>query len=136
MGSPRRQRRRDERGSFSLELAVIFPVVLLMIFAVIQAALYFHARNVALAAAQEGVRVARAENSSAGEGSGISRNFVRDAGGNDVLTGLGISARRGTTQAEVTVTGRSLSVIPGIPGFSVSQTAEGPVERFTDSGGS
>lgn len=136
MGAPRRQRRRDERGSFSLELAVIFPVVLLLIFTVIQAALYFHARTVALAAAQEGVRVARAENSSAGQGSGVSRSFVRDAGGADVITGLGVSARRGAAQAEVTVTGRSLSVIPGVPGFRVSQTAEGPVERFTGSEGS
>lgn len=125
------RRRRDERGSTTLELAVLFPVVLLIIFMAIQGALYFHARSVALSAAQEGVRVAKAENGSAGAGSGAAKGFVAQSGGDGVLRDLGVSAQRSATTASVTVTGRPLSVIPGVLNFSVKQTAEAPVERFT-----
>lgn len=129
------RRRRDERGVATLELVVLFPVVLLLVFAVIQGGLYYHGKNVALAAAQEGVRVARAETGNAGQGGATARAFVQAAGGADVLTGVGVNSRRSATQASVTVTGRALSVLPGVPGFSVKQTAEGPVERFTSSSG-
>ena len=40
---------------------MLFPVVLLILFGVIQGALYFHGRNVAMAAAEQGVRAARAD---------------------------------------------------------------------------
>jgi Flp pilus assembly protein TadG len=127
-------RGRDERGSVSLELVVAFPLVLLVICAGLQAALYFHARNVALSAAQQGVKVARAENGSAGAGGARAREFVADAGGADVLGQLSVSPSRTAIEARITVSGRSLSVLPGMPGLRVSQTAEAPVERFTTAG--
>lgn len=129
------RRQRDDHGAATLELVVVFPIVLLIIFAVVQGALYYHGKNIALAAAQEGVRVARAENGSATEGSSTARRFFQQAGGSEVLLGMGVRSRRGATEASVTVTGTSLSVLPGVSGFRVSQTAEGPVERFTSSGG-
>lgn len=129
------RRRRDERGSSTLELAILFPAVLLVIFMVVQGALYFHARSVALAAAQQGVRAAAAEDGSAEAGSSEAAAFVAQAGGSDVLTGVQVSPQRTPTTAKVTVTGRPLSVIPGVMNFEVSQTAELPVERFTDAGG-
>lgn len=128
-------RRRDERGSTSLELVILFPAVLLIIFGTVQGALYYHARSVALSAAQEGARVARAENGTAESGGSAAREFVEQAGGDDVLTGVAVSPLRSTTEVSVTVTGRPLSVIPGILNFEVSQTAEGPVERLTDPNG-
>lgn len=128
-------RRRDDRGSASLELAILFPTVLLLIFGVVQGALYFHARNVALAAAQEGVRVARSEGGSAGAGGHAARSFVNQAGGDDVMTGVDVNPTRTATKATVTVSGTALSAIPGVPGFKVTQTAEGTVERFTGGGG-
>ena len=51
-----------------LEWVIIAPAVFLLVFVPMQAAWYFHARNLALAAAEEGVRVARADGSSAGAG--------------------------------------------------------------------
>lgn len=124
-------RGRCERGSTSLELVVAFPLVLLLIFGGLQAALYYHARNVALSAAQEGLRVARAESGSAATGAARAQEFVNEAGGPDVLSQLTVSPSRTTTAASITVAGRSFSVLPGIPGFWVTQTAEAPVERFT-----
>lgn len=127
--------RRSERGSATLELAVLFPVVLLIIFITIQGALYFHARNVALAAAQEGVRVARAENGTSEAGGNVARGFVEQAGGAGVIVGLRVTPTRSRTTASVTVSGRALSAIPGMDGFRITQTAKGPVERFTSPGG-
>jgi Flp pilus assembly protein TadG len=118
-----------------LELAVVFPLLLLVIFGGIQAALYYHARTVALSAAQEGVRVASAETGTAEAGAARAREFVADAGGSGVLSHLIVSPARTATTASITVTGRSLSVLPGVPAPGVSQTAERPVERFTSSSG-
>ena len=44
-----------DRGSASLEIAILAPALLLLTFVVVQAGLWFYARNLALAAAQEGV---------------------------------------------------------------------------------
>ena len=62
------RRRATDGGSASLEIAVLFPVVLLLVFAVIQGALYYHARNVALAAASDGLTAARAGRAAARKG--------------------------------------------------------------------
>ena len=51
-----------------------------------QAALFYHARTVAIAAAQEGARAAGAENGTAAAGSARARDFLTDTGG-DALTG-------------------------------------------------
>lgn len=131
--STRRGQGRDQRGAGSLELALLFPLVMLFIFGVIQAAMLFHARNVALAAAQVGVREARVEVSTADAGREAASEFLADAG-NDVVEGARVSATRDAEEATVTVTGRSISVIPGLPGFEISQSASAPVERFTGPG--
>ena len=119
-----------ERGSATLEHAVIFPVLLLIMAATVQAGLWFFAREVVLAAAEEGARAASTEGSSAEAGTQTAQDFVDRTAGhlvNDVTT----SGRRTATQATVTVSGRSLSLIPGIDGFTITQTAAFPVEKLT-----
>ena len=120
-----------DRGSASLEITVLFPVVLLLVFAVIQGALYFHARNVALAAASDGLTAARARAGSGEEGRRVATSFLERAGGRDVLLGAEVDAVRTGATATVAVSGHVMSLLPGLPGWSVSQTASGPVERFT-----
>ena len=124
----------DEQGSATLEIAVLFPAVLLATFGLIQGALYFHARDVALAAATDGLTAARGRTGSGEKGQQAASAFVQRAGGDDVLLGSSVSSFRTATTATVTVTGRTLSLVPGLPGWSVSQTASGPVERFTRAG--
>ncbi|GAA2084971.1 hypothetical protein GCM10009821_28040 [Aeromicrobium halocynthiae] len=48
-----------ERGTSAIEFSIIAPVFLLLIFTIIQAGLYFHARNTAQSAAREGVSYLR-----------------------------------------------------------------------------
>ncbi|MGJ9414315.1 TadE family protein [Aeromicrobium sp. CF4.19] len=54
-----RGRRRDDRGTSALEFSIIAPVFLLLIFTIIQAGLYFYARNTAQSASREGVSYLR-----------------------------------------------------------------------------
>ena len=124
-------RRRNQTGSTSLELVVLFPVLLAVIFGLVQGALWFHARNVAAAAAQEGVRVARVETGTAEAGRARAAGFLADAGGADVLTDPTIDVTTDAQRVRVVVAGRSISVLPGVPGLAVEQSAAGPVERFT-----
>lgn len=125
--------RRSERGAATLELVVLFPVLLLIIFGVIQGALYYHGRNVALAAAEQGVRAGRTD--AAGDPAAVAaqqaRQFLTDTGELDNLTDLVITPTVTGDRVRVTVTARTVSLLPGVPGPQVSQTASGSRERFT-----
>jgi Flp pilus assembly protein TadG len=125
--------RRAERGAATLELVVLFPVLLLIIFGVIQGALYYHGRNVALAAAEQGVRAGRTDG--AGDPAAVAaqqaRQFLADTGELDNLTGLVITPTVVGDRVRVTVTARTVSLLPGLPGPRVSQSASGSLERFT-----
>src|SRR3954463_10245569 len=106
------RRRRDERGSVSIELVILLPALFAVMFLGMQAALYYHARTVAIAAAQEGARAAGAEAGTTRQGAAAAVGFVADAGGDDVLTDLAVTGARTAVVATVTVRGRALSVIP------------------------
>ena len=130
-----RQRRRtaagpSERGSASIQMVLLLPVLFTVMFLGMQAALFYHARSVAIAAAQEGARASSVEDGSGGAGAAAAASFVAAAGGDDVLKGARVSSSRTAEVATVTVTGTSLSVIPGWSPF-VRQSATVPVERIT-----
>ncbi|CAL8978645.1 hypothetical protein CELL_02922 [Cellulomonas sp. T2.31MG-18] len=123
-----------DRGSVSLELAIVFPALLLIVTALIQYALWFHARSLALAAAQQGVSVARAYHSTPAAGRGSALAFIADHGADTLLNPDATASNPATGQVQVIVTGRSVSVLPGLAGIVVSQSAAGPLERFTTAG--
>ena len=127
---PTSWRRRDERGSASLQLVVLLPVLFGVMFLGLQAALIYQARTVALAAAQEGARAASVEGGTAGLGVAAATGFVADAGGDDVLEHAGVTASRSVLSATVTVTGAALSVLPGWHP-QIVQSATLPAERIT-----
>jgi len=111
-------------------MVIMLPLLFSVMFLGLQAALFYHARTVAIAAAQEGARAAGSETGSASEGIAAASAFVAKAGGPDIIEGTTVSATRSTTTATVTVRGTSLSVIPGwSPG--IAQSATVPVERLT-----
>ena len=95
-----------------------------------QGALYYHAKTVAIAAAQQGARAAGTEQGRESDGVGAANDFLNEAGGEDVLTGTSTSANRTATTATVTVSGFSLSVIPGW-NVRITQSASVPVEKVT-----
>lgn len=119
-----------DRGSTSIQMVLLMPALFAVMFLGMQGALIYHARTLALAAAQEGVRTAAGLGGSGATGAHDAYAFVIAAGGDDVLKAPRMRSSRGTTTATVTVTGRSLSVIPGWAP-TITQSASAPVERIT-----
>ena len=129
-----RRRARRDAGSVSVEIAILFPVLLALIVAIVQYGLWFHARSLALAAAQEGVTAARTYGAEPAAGPARAREFLT-AHGAGTLTDVTVAPTTpGAGQVGVQVTGRSLSLLPGVPGLVVTQSASGPRERFTTPG--
>jgi Flp pilus assembly protein TadG len=126
-----RTRARSDRGEESIQMAIVFPVVILLTITVVQASMWYYARNVALTAAREGVAAGRAYQASAGDGAARARD-VLDRIADDSLRNPGVStAGSSGTQVQVTVTGSAPSMLPGLSGLSVSQSASGARERWT-----
>jgi Flp pilus assembly protein TadG len=127
----RRWRARGQDGSVSLEIAILAPALLLLVFSIVQGGLWFHARNLAQAAAQKGAAAGAAYNATTAEAVARARSFLSENAG-DSLTSTSVTAAGSTTAfVRIEVTGRALSVLPGVPGLTVTQDALVPVERFT-----
>ena len=123
-------RRAGEHGSASIQLVILLPALFAVMFLGMQAALFYHARTVAIAAAHQGAKAAGGENGSASAGVSAAAAFIAEAGGDNVLPGASASAERTPTTVTVTITGNSLSVIPGWTP-AIVQSASLPVERLT-----
>jgi len=115
----------------SLEIAVLGPALLLLVFSIVQAGLWLYARSLALAAAQEGVNAARTYGADPGVGVVRANAFLKEQAGDSLTDTTATSAGSTPTVIRIQVTGRSLSVLPGVPGMTVTQSATGTVERFT-----
>lgn len=130
-------RRESERGVSAIEFVLLTPLLFFLIFATVQFALYFFARHVAIAAAQEADRVAREERAHAGED--WSGDAVAKANGwinqlaPSLLAGSGVhTAESGPVGGD----GWTVSVTVTVPpllswgGVTVTETSSGPVEQF------
>lgn len=118
-----------EAGVASIQIVVLMPVLFLLMFIGMQAAIIYHGRTVAIAAAQE-ARAAAAQNGTAIAGQSAATAFVVAAGGEGTLQGVTVTSNRTATTATVVVTATTLSVIPGWTP-SITQSASAPVERLT-----
>lgn len=58
------QRTRDQRGAAALEMAIVLPILILLVFGIIQFSIYFNRLQGLQAAAREGARVAALPQSS------------------------------------------------------------------------
>lgn len=130
----RGRRWRGDRGDTSIQMAIIYPFVLLATVAVIQASMWYYARQVALTAAREGLTAARAYESSPADGAAQARNVLGRVAG-DSLRGYSVVASSDGQRVRVQVSGTAMSMIPGVSGLQVTQSASGPVERWTVPGG-
>lgn len=125
-------RLRGDRGASSLaSVVILYPVLIVMFMGLVQWGLYYHARQVATAAAQDAVRAAQ------------NADATTDTGYAAAAAVLDPSHRAGlfdSTHVEVTETGGMVRAVAGgrvrslvfIPGFTmeVSGVAEGPKEQF------
>lgn len=127
---PRPRRLRDERGSLTIEAVVIFPALMLILLLGTQGAMYYHARSVAIGAAADGARAQSLEHATGGEGTAAAHAFIAQAGGDDVLRGVQVNSSQLAQSATVTVSGASMSLIPGWDP-RVTQSATAPLERIT-----
>jgi Flp pilus assembly protein TadG len=124
------RRWRADRGSSAVELAILAPVLLLFMLFIIEFALWFDAKHAALAAAQEGARVAR---DSAATNPGWQALASADAMSyyqhldTSVLAQVTAQAAPGTgNTVNVTVSGRLNGIFP----LTITVTVGGPVECF------
>jgi hypothetical protein len=124
---PSRDADRD-LGSVTLGVAAVFPACLALVLLVVQAALIAHARDIAEAGAQEGLRQARLYNGTAELGRRAAHDFLGQTG-DGLLTAVTVDATRDSDRARVEVRGRALTLMPGIH-LRVRGVAAGPVERF------
>ncbi|MEU4095901.1 TadE/TadG family type IV pilus assembly protein [Streptomyces sp. NPDC026673] len=124
-------KRGGDLGEASIQMAIVFPFVILLTLAVVQAGMWFHARNIALAAAREGVTAARTYRATDTDGAPRAREALRRIAGDSLRDPSVSTAGSGTESVRVTVTGTAPSLLPGIAGLRVTQSATSPRERWT-----
>ncbi|MFE0024105.1 TadE/TadG family type IV pilus assembly protein [Amycolatopsis sp. NPDC059021] len=124
-----------DRGSESVGLAVLFPVVLLLILVIVQGGLWWHAHTIAVQAAQAGADAGRPVAATTDAAADAARSFTSRAG-QGVLTGPAVHAVVTADRVQVTVTGTAPRLLP-IPGWDirVDASARTVKERFTLPGG-
>jgi hypothetical protein len=125
----RRYKRADEHGSASAELVIATPLLLLMILAVIQFALWQHATHVAQAVAQQGLAAGRIQDGSDQAGTGQATALLTQLG-SGVLVHPHVTASRASDTTTVVVTGRAEGILPFLT-LPVRSVASGPTERWT-----
>ena len=124
MNSTRSSARRD-RGEATTQLVVITPLLVLLVFLGVQAAVYFHAANVAAAAAAQG---AAAASSLSGPSSAIAvaQSTVADLGSHLAhVPTLSVSGGYVSVSVVLSVP----RIVPFFPS-SVTRTVIEPRERF------
>jgi hypothetical protein len=131
--SPGGRSRRDD-GALILTYVIIVPVFMLAVMVIIQGALWYLAREAALAAARQGVDAARVRGAAAGTGPRAALAFARsDASG--YLLGPQATAQGSTAATiQVRVSGHVPTFVPGLV-IRVSQAAQAPAEMFIAPGG-
>lgn len=144
---------RKDRGSGSVEFSVLSVAFLLLIFLVVQSALYYHARNVIKAEAEGTARAVRAYPANSGQAlrdqvptqdkvrslaeTAARRQWqILDNGGDTTSEPRVVADIVGYDQVQVTISADPIMIIPGLFGsrLTITQTAGGPFEVFKRSG--
>ena len=119
-------RLRDDRGLTSTQIAVVMPALIFWMMLIVQYGLWFHARQVAGAAAAEATDATQIPGGTAEAGQAAAQSFL-DQSGN--LQQVVIDVDRSAEIVTVQVTGTAPQLVPGIS-WTVTAKAESPVERF------
>lgn len=119
----------SDRGASVMEFSILVPILLLLIFVLPQFALWFHAREVAERAAQQGVDAGRAYNASPGDGSDAATAFIGEMGGSLQSPKVTVDTSSPGKMA-VEVRGTVATLIPGVK-LTVVHRAEAPIEDWT-----
>lgn len=117
-----------EKGS-AVESVVILPLVLAIIFLIIQAGIWGHARNIAFASAREGASAAALYKSNA-SATDVAKGYLNSTA-SGIFKPSSVSSTRTANYVEVRVIGRSLSLVPLVELPQISANVRIPVERYT-----
>jgi hypothetical protein len=109
------------------------PVFLAAILVVVQACVWYLARETAIAAARQGADVARTANPPPGRGAQAAVVFARQAAPGFLLGPTASSAGSSAATITIRVSGRVPSLVPGMV-ITVSEVVTAPVERFMAAG--
>jgi Flp pilus assembly protein TadG len=122
-----RPRRRNDRGSSTVEFVIAAAAMVLLLLMVVQIGVWYHTRAVAQTAARHGLDHVRTLDGSTGDGITVANEFLAQSGGG--LEGAQVDATRTAVESTVTVSGRVVSILPGVT-FTVSVTVNAPTERI------
>lgn len=130
--SPRRVRRSDDdRGSSSVEFAILFPIIVVLLFGAPQLAMWYFAREAAEAAAASAARAASADGATNGAGQTAGDDYLKKLG-SGTITSYSVTETDSATAVTIHVHANVPNAIP-LPGFSptVDVTITRAKERFT-----
>ena len=126
----------DERGTATLELAIVAPVLMLLILGVLQFGLWYHAQHVVQTAAVEAARSAAAKDAVDGDAEALGSEVVRAGLGSMASSPIvDIQVGPDAVSARVTASMKGLLPLPGLGSLSLNSTAISYRERFRPSQG-
>ncbi len=122
---------RRDRGSVAIEAVLVVPVLMVILFLIVQFALWAHAAQVAQLAASEGDRSARSLGG--GPAAGVSRaQSILQGPGSGLASSTAVAAVMPGDLVRITVTGRVVAILPGLS-LPVSAVQVGPIQEFRGS---
>jgi Flp pilus assembly protein TadG len=104
------------------------PILMITILFAVQFSLVYLGGQVASGAAREASRTARVTGD-AGAARAVAERIVAQIG-KGVLDEPQVETQVGVEQARVTVSGRAAEILPFLPIPRVSETVQGPIERY------
>ena len=124
-GPALRARRHDERGSGGVEFLIVVVTIFFLFAVLLQYGIRMHADRLAQLAAREGaVAAARFDGTTA-----TGRSTAARYADGPAIRGASISASRTATEARVSVTVQTVTILP-LLGDPITSTATAPVERY------
>lgn len=123
-----RAHRRDESGASAVELVLYMPILMFTILFAVQFSLIYLGGQVASGAAREAARTARVTGDG-GQAKAVGDRIVAQIG-KGVLDNATVTPQIGAEQASVTVSGEASQILPFLPIPRVSETVQGPIERY------
>lgn len=121
-----RRTRVASRAAGTTELVIATPVLLLLIMAVVQFALWQHGVHVAEAAAQEGCSAARVQNGTNAAGESEAQHVLNVIGG-PLIVGPIVNVSRSAVSVTVHVAGSAEQVVPVLQ-LPITATCSAPIE--------
>ena len=117
-----------EAGEATISSVILWPVMLLLVWLVIQGALLFFGRTLALSAAEQGAQAARLRPVSTARAQTAAQDFLT-AAGTGLVFNPQVKATTDTTSIRVEVTATAVSLIPGLP-LRIHQESVQPLEQL------